>query len=78
MCVFVGYSALWQRQCTLHMLRNEYERHGIVNSNTYYFSSIYLILNSSCAFFSVFLAACCSHCPFFVVADAHTHIFRGA
>lgn len=28
----------------------EYERYGIVNSNTYYFSSIYLILNSSCTF----------------------------
>lgn len=30
---------------TCYKLR-EYERHGIVNSNTYYFSSIYLILNS--------------------------------
>lgn len=60
-------------QCALHYAEAhgtalENERHGIVNSNTYYFSSIYLILNSFCTFlfrcvcaFVVDIAVFCGH-----------------
>lgn len=61
---------LWVTVCTVHCTAHATSEHlfnGIVNSNTYYFSSIYLIINSSCTWFLFLLCALL----LFVVEIAH-------